>query len=707
MPQDFSGQNLRGRSFKGQDLTGADFSYTDIHSADFTNAILRGANFHHARAGLQRHWTILLIVVLFLLSALSGTIFGLAGILASGLVQATYTQQYPDAPGQIVFVVFASFFILTIRQGYIAAVVNVAVAVAAVVAVYGSLAGTIDGAGAGSASVAMAIVAIGAVAIAVVVAEAKTGIAIVGVSVTVAVTLVVTGAVTKPENFVGSMAAALVAVRSVEAKTLAGAVAGAVALLGGYVGQRTLAEDEKFASIRRMAIAFAAIGGTSFRAADLTDTDFTQATLKSTDFREATLTRTCWYQAKKLDRARFNDSILAKPSVRDLLVSGNGYKKSYASKNLKGAYLAGANLNEANLEEADISEATLQGANLGGANLTKTQAIGTDFTNAYFTGACLEAWNIDSSTKLEQVDCRFVYLIEHPQPGTDDRERRPSSGEFAPGEFTKLFQEVLNTVDLIFRNGIDLKAFITSFKKLQIDNEGIPLKIQGIEDKGDGVLVVRVSVPPETNKAKIHSEFMQNYELAMKAVEEKYKAELKGKDDQLAIYRQQSADMWLAINKLAEKPVTVEVKATAESKAMSDSSDQSRNIKIGDIQRGDVTGLFLGDNANISGTVANTISQLPSYPQPDKPGIKELLTQLQEAIEADTNLTEEDKAEALEQVKALAEAGKNPQEGTMQKASKTAIKILKGTVAGLPSAATLVEACNKLLPAIASFLGLG
>nr|WP_231510367.1 hypothetical protein [Fischerella sp. PCC 9605] len=49
------------------------------------------------------------------------------------------------------------------------------------------------------------------------------------------------------------------------------------------------------------------------------------------------------------------------------------------------------------------------------------------------------------------------------------------------------------------------------------------------------------------------------------------------------------------------------------------------------------------------------------------------MTQLQTEIEADTNLSQEDKAEALEQVKTLAEAGKNPQEGAMQKAAKTAM----------------------------------
>jgi hypothetical protein len=79
-------------------------------------------------------------------------------------------------------------------------------------------------------------------------------------------------------------------------------------------------------------------------------------------------------------------------------------------------------------------------------------------------------------------------------------------------------------------------------------------------------------------------------------------------------------------------------------------------------------------------------SQLSDSPEPNKPGIKELLTELQTAIEAEINLPDDDKAEALEQVKALAEVRKNPQDSTMQKAGKTAIKILQGTIASYPSA---------------------
>ena len=108
----------------------------------------------------------------------------------------------------------------------------------------------------------------------------------------------------------------------------------------------------------------------------------------------------------------------------------------------------------------------------------------------------------------------------------------------------------------------------------------------------------------------------------------------------------------------------------------------------------------------ISGSVSNSLNQLPESPEPDKPGIKELLAQLQAAIEAESNLDEEDKAEALEQVKMLADAGKNPQEKGNQKTAKRATTMLKGIIVGLPTAATLFEAWNKLQPLITKLFGL-
>jgi uncharacterized protein YjbI with pentapeptide repeats len=511
------------------------------------------------------------------------------------------------------------------------------------------------------------------------------------------------------------------AVAAAVAPAGAAAVAAAVAALGIYIAWRALAGDEKQALIRTIAIAFAATGGTSFRNADLTDAHFTEATLKSTDFRTANLTRTCFRNTEKLDRARVGNSILADTRVRELLITGNGYKKSYVGANLQGANLTGVNLNEANLKQANLSEATLYQGNLESANLTETQALATDFTEARFTGACLEGWNIDANTKLDRVDCRFVYLLEYPQPGTGDRERRPHHINkcFEPGDFEKLYKKIMETVQILIKDGLNPEAFTVAFQKLMREFPDItPESIQGVEKKENDVLLT-LRVPEGTDKGKVEQIWDEVYQARLKA--QRQAEQLKAKDEIIAIqkhYNDFFEDLVKAghtknlnlnefVKLLTPPPVNVkfinEVKSTSESKAMSDKIDQSRKIEItgGTIHASGAGALSLGD---ISGIVTYTLSQLPASPQSDQPGIKELLTQLQAAIGAETNLSDEDKAEALEQVKALAEVGKNPQESTMQKTGKTAMKILKGTIAGLPSAATLVEACSKLLPAIANLL---
>ena len=69
--QDFSGQNLNGRSFRGQNLTGANFSKADIRGANFSNAILKNANFSGVIAGLPRNWLVVLILISHSLTVLS------------------------------------------------------------------------------------------------------------------------------------------------------------------------------------------------------------------------------------------------------------------------------------------------------------------------------------------------------------------------------------------------------------------------------------------------------------------------------------------------------------------------------------------------------------------------------------------------------------------------------------------------------------
>ncbi|QLE39620.1 pentapeptide repeat-containing protein [Nostoc sp. C052] len=93
MPPDYAVQNLQGRSFKGQNLTGANFRGKDIKGTDFTNAILKDADFTGAKAGLQMHWVIGLLIISWLLSALSVFLLTLVGVLIASIFDARITQK--------------------------------------------------------------------------------------------------------------------------------------------------------------------------------------------------------------------------------------------------------------------------------------------------------------------------------------------------------------------------------------------------------------------------------------------------------------------------------------------------------------------------------------------------------------------------------------------------------------------------------------
>jgi hypothetical protein len=155
--------------------------------------------------------------------------------------------------------------------------------------------------------------------------------------------------------------------------------------------------------------------------------------------------------------------------------------------------------------------------------------------------------------------------------------------------------------------------------------------------------------------------------------------------------------MWSAINSLASRPINV----VTENTLMNHSSDQSQNISVGRDMNLSGSTLNLGE---ISGAVTNTINQLQSSPETTQ--LADLLSQLQAAIETETQLSDDDKALALEQTGKLAEAAKTPGSEAAKKPAKLAVGFLKGLVATLPATATLAEACSKLLPLIIPLLGL-
>jgi uncharacterized protein YjbI with pentapeptide repeats/ABC-type antimicrobial peptide transport system permease subunit len=553
----FSGKNLQGCDFRGQNLTGADFRNSDIRGANFTNAILKNANFQNAKAGLPIKRLLGLVILTFIITIILGLISSFAPVFTGYLL-----FPYSISPGDyfaaiLVLSIFLVFAITTIYKGLSTAFFAVSCAAVICGFVLGIMTGEMVGIPSGIVSVTVTTLIIYVMLVIMVflvtVAEQIAGMSIAIVALFLIFINSIIGTITG--TIIGVEVAKVLSgnnrlphlkVQAVEEAAIAATVGSvAVILFVSYISWRVRVGDEKFVWIKKLAIAVSSIGGTSFQQADLTNADFTYAKLKNVNVSNAKLICTNFHLASDLSLARVDNSILVNPIVQDLAVTKRGTNKSYIGCNLKGINLDHAELSYADLNQADMSEATLEFANLEGANLTKTQALATNFHQANLTAACLEAWNIDSTTQFDGVICDYIYLLNNQQ------ERRPSSGKFAAGEFTKLFRVVINTVDLIFRNGLDLEALYAARSKVEIENEGIPLAIKSIENKGDGVVIVGVDVPEATNKAKIHAELTQNYELALQQIEARYQAELKSKDEQISLYRQHQADLKELIQMIA------------------------------------------------------------------------------------------------------------------------------------------------------------
>ncbi|MEM8719105.1 MAG: pentapeptide repeat-containing protein [Cyanobacteria bacterium P01_G01_bin.39] len=205
------------------------------------------------------------------------------------------------------------------------------------------------------------------------------------------------------------------------------------------------------------------------------------------------------------------------------------------------------NFDNTRLCNAILNDAELFKASLQNSNLTRLQALGTNFNGANLTGSCIEDWNINSKTNLQNVQCDYIYLrssYSEKEGKWIFTDRRPHDPEqiFAPGEFTQLFQKALETVDLIFSEGIEWTAFLESFKQLQDEVKSEELSIQGIEKKS-GAFIVRLEVPHQANKAEIEKYIKQEYDAKLKGIEASYQKQLRAKDETIQAYREKGTDL--------------------------------------------------------------------------------------------------------------------------------------------------------------------
>ncbi|MEM8639319.1 MAG: pentapeptide repeat-containing protein [Cyanobacteria bacterium P01_G01_bin.54] len=313
------------------------------------------------------------------------------------------------------------------------------------------------------------------------------------------------------------------------------------------------------------------LGEARLRKANLQGANLDQASLGFAQLQEARL------QGVSLNNAHLFGVNLWKadlPKVRlarRVLRSANLF-----GANLRGAVLWEADLREADLREADLTRANLFGANLKrtklfGANLSESQALFTDFSNANLTGACIGDWGINQGTEFNDVQCDYIYLgwyFDYQQKYPTDRRPHNPDEIFKPGDFARLMEEARNTVDLIFSNGIDWQAFLTSFQNLQVSGEYGELSIQGISKKSDGSFVIDVDVPQAVDRAAIEQDFKTRYESELKRLEGLYQERLQAKEQEITIYREQSASMTEIVKMMANRPITniAEVTSVSENK---------------------------------------------------------------------------------------------------------------------------------------------
>ncbi len=563
---DFTHQNLQGRSFQAEDLTGAIFTGADIRSVDFSGATLVNTDFTQATAGLSRRWWWLTVGAIALLMGLAGAGCSIAGVIGINLLHPIYVAKWTVLPGVAASLVVPVFMIGLVRWGFTARLVTLAAGIAGLlVMIQAMLWLSMGGRGLNiGQETAWRLTGVWAWAL--------VGVVFGGLARTTGSFLLKS----RSPILIGawSMGASIGLIGSWELRRNTPASRELMVgyfeafpwmlmwalVLGGlsaYVGERIRQEDPRFGAINQMAIGLCTIGGTQFQRANLAGANLQAGNFAQTNFTQANLTQTNFHLARKVNQARVTGTILQVRSVRDLLTSHWGQHRSYVGCDLRGAYLVNAALADADFTDANLQNANLSGAQLDRANLTRVQAIGADFRDCYLTAAGLEAWNIDQTTQLAGIHCEFVYLLNQQQ------ERSPSSDIFAPGEFTKLFQQAIDTVDLIMRHGVDWQSLNQTIQQLQVEQGDTPLTVRSIENKGDGMMIIKVAVAPETDKAQFYESFQSTYAATLQSLEATHQATIAAKDAQIELYRERQNDLkqitqLLAVGNLgrSSKPIT-------------------------------------------------------------------------------------------------------------------------------------------------------
>lgn len=476
----------------------------------------------------------------------------------------------------------------------------------------------------------------------------------------VAVSVAGAGAVAGVTVLAGAVA---IAPRLATVEPLAGVVMTAIyLLLGWYLNRRSLQFEEPMLSLlRRSALAWRCWDGTQFFGATLAHTDFTEADLAAARFAGAKFHQPDFTRAKNLHLAWTYATPLEHKPIRTLLTEGTIDNRDFSNLNLRGLSFKGLNLTGCNFYHTDLSEADFSGCNLTDADLSEAMVLGTRFSNATVTGAIIDNWSMDKHTQFDGVICDFVYTKRNKD------ERNPPQGDFKPGEFSKLYQEIANTVDFIAHTPDELTALLRAIDSIK--QQGGDIVIQSLERKNESV-VVRTQSVDAIDKAAIYAEVRAQMAEEMNLLQQEKQLLLQKVD----LQTKHIDTFTLILSKAVEGP-----------KIMNDHSRHYGNISAHS------SAVNLGD----ASTVNNHIEQVADAE------LKAALQTLQQLLD-NSHLPEIDKQQAHQAIDDLAAVSQKP-ETERKSLARRSLAFLKDLQQDLSSVAELGEQYGKLLLKVAAW----
>lgn len=361
--------------------------------------------------------------------------------------------------------------------------------------------------------------------------------------------------------------------------------------------------------------------------AKLNQVNFGWADLRDTSLVGASLVCNNFQHVSNFNWARTEETPLFLQKVRVLLSERRLIDKDFSGLDLRGVSFSGLNLSGVDFSQSDLSKVDFSDCDLRGAGLSEATVLGTCFERAQLTGATIDQWNTDKRTSFDGVDCEYVYTKR------DKSFKNPPHGTFKAGEFSKLYQEIANTVDFIVHTPEELQALLRAIESIK--QQGGEIVIQSLERKNESV-VVRTQSPEAIDKAAIYAQVREEMDSQIQLLKSEHEKQLLTQRIELGeMYHDKTMDSLIRMASQFNQPSSIIM------------IDQSRTITDSPITHSAVN---LGDHSTVSNNVIEQVAD--AQLRTDLQKLHDLLT--------GSTLPAYEKKQAQESVTELAQASDKP-----------------------------------------------